>query len=64
MHLGMAECSIPKSVDASLDGRVLCTILGHCDLDLRPCFWNYHVQSIASLLFEVGLSHLFYGCIL
>ena len=32
--------------------------LGHCDLDLWPCFKNYCVQSISSILFDVGTPNL------
>ena len=41
MHLGMPECHKP--------------FLGHCDLDLGPSFKNYCVQSISTILFDVGI---------
>ena len=41
MHFGMPECHKP--------------FLGHCDLDLWPSFKNYCVQSISTILFDVGI---------
>ena len=34
------------------------TILGYCDIDLRPSFKNYCVQSISLIFFEVGIPNL------
>ena len=44
MHLRMPECHI--------------SFLGHCDLDLSPCFKKYCVQSISLIFFEVGIPNL------
>ena len=40
------------------------TILGHCDLDLRPSFKNYCVRSISLIFFEIGIPILVFECIL
>ena len=40
------------------------TILGHYDLDLRPCFKNYSVRCISLLFFEVGIPNFVCICIL
>ena len=51
-------------MDASLDGDMSCSFLGHCDLDLRPSFENNGVWSISPILFELGIQNLVCGCIL
>ena len=50
MHLAMTECHIPFS--------------GHFDLNLKPIFKNYCVQSISLIFFEVGSPNLVCICIL
>ena len=38
--------------------------LGHCHLQLWPCFNNNCVRSITLLLFEIGITNLVCECIL
>ena len=40
------------------------SFLGHCDLDLWPCFKNYCVPNIFLIFFEVGIPNLVCECIM
>ena len=48
MHLGMVECHVPFT--------------GHCDLDL--VFRIIMFEAFFSILFELGIPNLVFGCTL